>query len=57
MSNFNNIPIIVQQIAESMVDPSNPSNIKFNYQLQLENIRDYCILQLEKAKGTPKRKR
>lgn len=50
------VPIIIQQIADSMNDRSNPPNIRFNYQQQLENIRDYCILQLNKAtKSTKKR--
>lgn len=56
MSNNQNVPIIVQQIAESMMDKSNPPNIRFNYQQQLENIREYCIVQLNQA-TKPSKKR
>lgn len=50
------VPVIVQQIAESMHDPSNPPNIRFNYQQQLENIRDYCITMLNKSAKTTKKR-
>lgn len=50
------VPIIVQQIADSMNDRSNPPNIRFNYQQQLENIRDYCTIQLNKATKSSKKR-
>lgn len=55
-SRFNTVPVIVQQIVDSMNDPNTPPNIRFNYQVQLETIRDYCITMLNKsAKPTKKR--
>lgn len=42
MSRFNSVPIIVQQMVESVQDKTTPSNVKFNQIQMIETIRDYC---------------
>jgi hypothetical protein len=38
----NNIPTLVQQIRDNMLDQSNPENIRYNYMISMEAIRDYA---------------
>ena len=38
----NNVPALVQQIRENMMDNSNPENIRYNYMISMENIRDFA---------------
>jgi hypothetical protein len=55
MSNgFNSVPVIIQQIADSMNDANSPPHIRFNYQQQLENIRDFCTFQLNQLNKVTK---
>jgi uncharacterized protein YutE (UPF0331/DUF86 family) len=42
MGRENTVPAIVQQMVEAMRDKTNNSNIKYNYMVAVENIRDYC---------------
>lgn len=42
MSRFNSVPVIVQQMVESMRNKSTPENVKFNNAQVIETIRDYC---------------
>jgi hypothetical protein len=42
MSRFNAVPIIIQQMVESIESKSTPDNVKFNQVQMLETIRDYC---------------
>ena len=42
------VPAIVQQMVDSMQDKSTPSNIRHNYMVTVENIRDYCDKALSK---------
>lgn len=42
MSRFNAVPIIIQQMVESIESKSTPDNVKFNQVQVLETIRDYC---------------
>lgn len=37
-----NVPAIIQQIRDNMMDTSTPVNIRFNYRTTLENIRNFC---------------
>lgn len=39
---MNNIPPIIQQIRENMMDSKNNENIRYNYRMTLENIRNFC---------------
>ncbi len=43
----NNVPAMVQQIRENMMDKSNPENIRYNYMISMENIRDYAESSLK----------
>jgi hypothetical protein len=36
------VPAIVQQMVDTMQDKATPSNIRHNYMVTVENIRDYC---------------
>jgi hypothetical protein len=50
MSRFNSVPVIVQQIVESIESKSTPANVKFNQAQVLETIREYCDNALIKWK-------
>lgn len=39
---MNNVPMIVQQIRENMLDPKSTDNIRNNYKMTMENVRDFC---------------
>jgi hypothetical protein len=38
----NNVPVLIQQYAESALDTKTPEHIRYNYMIALENIRNYC---------------
>ena len=38
----NNVPVLIQQYAESALDTKSPEHIRYNYMIALENIRDFC---------------
>ena len=42
------VPAIVQQMVDAMQDKSNNSNIRHNFMVSVENIRDYCDKALTK---------
>lgn len=48
MSRFNSVPIMVQQMVESIESKSTPEHVKFNQAQVLEAIRDYCDTALTK---------
>jgi len=48
MSKFNSVPVIVQQMVESIQSKSTPEHVKFNQAQVLETIRDYCDTALTK---------
>lgn len=39
---YNNLPPIVSQSIEALLDPTTPERIRFNHQQTLERIRDGC---------------
>lgn len=39
---YSNLPPIVSQTIEALLDPSTPERIRFNHQQTLERIRDGC---------------
>lgn len=39
---MNNIPPLLQQYRENMLDPKNSMAIRHNYMMNLQNIRDFC---------------
>jgi hypothetical protein len=39
---LNNIPVLIQQLAENALDLKTPEHIRYNYMISLENIRAYC---------------
>lgn len=47
MSRFNSVPVIVQQMVESMSNKSTPAHVRFNQSQVLETIRDYCDKALQ----------
>lgn len=38
----NNIPPLIEQYREQMLDPKNQMTVRYNYMMNLQNIRDYC---------------
>lgn len=50
MSRFNAVPVIVQQIVESLQASNTPEHVKYNQMMVIENIRDYCDAALSKHK-------
>lgn len=48
MSRFNAVPIIVQQMVESIQSKTTPEHVKFNQAQVIETIRDYCDTALTK---------
>jgi len=49
MSRFNAVPIIVQQIVESL-QAKNTEHVKYNQAVVIETIRDYCDVAIAKYK-------
>jgi uncharacterized protein YutE (UPF0331/DUF86 family) len=50
------VPAIVEQIRENMLNKSNPENIRFNYRMTIESIRDYCDMALREYDKKGKRR-
>lgn len=48
MSKYNSVPVIVQQMVESIQSKSTPEHVKFNQAQVIETIRDYCDTALTK---------
>jgi hypothetical protein len=48
MSRYNSVPVIVQQMVESIQSKSTPEHVKFNQAQVIETIRDYCDTALVK---------
>jgi len=42
MSRFNSVPVIVQQMVESMNSKQTPEHVRFNQAQVVETIKDYC---------------
>lgn len=42
MSRFNSVPVIVQQMVESLQNKKTPEHVRFNHAQVVETIRDYC---------------
>lgn len=38
----NNIPPLIEQYREQMLDPANSMTVRYNYMMNLQNIRDFC---------------
>ena len=51
------VPLILEQIKENMLDKSNPENIRYNYMVSIENIRDFCDRALVEYHKTKKKGR
>lgn len=52
--NLNNVPIIVQQLIESMLDKNNQPHVRFNNSQSVRAIRDCCNQALEQYDRTQK---
>jgi len=37
-----NIPPLLEQYRENMLDPKNPVTVRHNYMMTLQNVRDFC---------------
>lgn len=58
MSRYNSVPIIIQQMVETLKDERASQNEKFNRAQVLEATRDFCDIALETwKKEQNKRKR
>ncbi len=60
MSRFNTVPVIVQQMVESIQAHNTPDHVKFNQAVVIETIRDYCdaaIAKYKKESAAPRIKR
>ena len=55
MSRYNSVPVIVQQMIESVQSKSTPANVKFNQVQVLEAIRDSCETAIAKWKKDNKK--
>ena len=58
MSRFNSVPVLIQQMVESMRDKSTPQHVRFNQAQVVETIRDYCdqaLKQWHKEQSTKRR--
>lgn len=42
----NNIPPLLEQYRENMLDPKNSMTARYNYMMNLQNIRDFCDMCL-----------
>jgi hypothetical protein len=42
MSRFNSVPVIVQQMVESVQNKKTPEHVRFNQVQVLETIKEYC---------------
>lgn len=62
MSRFNSVPVIVQQMVESLQNKRTPEHVRFNQAQVVETIRDYCDKALaqwnkeQNTKSTAKRR-
>lgn len=55
MSRFNSVPVIVQQMVESLQNKRTPEHVRFNQAQVVETIRDYCdkaLAQWNKEQNT-----
>lgn len=50
MSRFNSVPVIVQQMVESLQAKNTPEHVKYNQAVVIETIRDYCDVAIAKYK-------
>jgi hypothetical protein len=50
MSRFNAVPVIVQQMVESIQAKNTPEHVKYNQVIVVETIRDYCDVAIAKYK-------
>lgn len=50
MSRFNSVPVIVQQMVESLQAKNTPEHVKYNQAVVIETIRDYCDTAIAKYK-------
>lgn len=41
-----NIPPLLEQYRENMLNPNNPISVRHNYMMTLQNIRDFCDASL-----------
>jgi hypothetical protein len=55
--NRENIPPLVVQYRDNMLDVSNNVSVRHNYKTTLENIRDYCDRALSDFERQTNRKR
>lgn len=51
-----NIPPLLEQYRENMLDKKTPENIRFNYRTNIENIRDFCNKALAEYEKQSKRR-
>lgn len=55
MSRLNSVPVIVQQMIESVQSKTTPANVKFNQVQVLEAIRESCDIAIAKWKRDNKK--
>jgi hypothetical protein len=57
MMKMNNIPVLIQQLAENALDTKNPEHIRYNYMVALESVRNYCDTAIAQYNKKNKAKR
>lgn len=56
MSKFDNLPAVISQAIEGLLNPTTPERIKFNYIQTLERVRDGCNAALDTYNRKQKKK-
>ena len=50
-----NVPALVQQIRENMLNEKTPEHIRYNYMISMEAIRDYADKALREYQSNKKK--
>jgi len=51
----NNIPTLIEQIRENMLNEKTPNHIRYNYMISMEAIRDYADKALREYQSNKKK--
>jgi hypothetical protein len=50
-----NVPILVQQIRENMLNEKSPEHVRYNYMISMEIIRDFAETSLREYNSEKKK--
>lgn len=51
-----NVPPLLEQIRDNMLDKSQNAHVRYNYSLTMSNIRDFCDRALDEYNKQTKKK-